>query len=225
MFMGVDEVTFQRPVDVGDLLRLKSCVLHTARLDGHEGERLQRLHHLVSRPAGLLHVEVNAFVTQPERRSSALRCVGRRPRVGELAGRAPPLWWCFMLRVRWLRSAPHTRWALCCTRAAAEHSKPGDERVTSTHAEQEGSVRGDNTRINLRAQAERDRVELGLSTSRLPSARREPAAAELSGVYYSNTFNFRFAVEEPAAGLPPLKTVLPETETEARRVWEVLRGI
>ena len=141
-FLGVDEVSFQRPVDVGDLLRLKSCVLatevrsvgsalkrgvdrqreeteHSARgrgsqlLDSDAAEALQREYNLAVLPAGLLHVEVNAFVTQPERRSSAL----------------------------------------------------------------------------------------------------------------SNTFNFRFAVEAPAAGLPPLKRVLPQTETEARRVWEVLRGI
>ena len=31
-FVMVDEVTFQRPVDVGDLLRLRSLVLHTAPL-------------------------------------------------------------------------------------------------------------------------------------------------------------------------------------------------
>lgn len=29
IFVEVDEVTFQRPVDVGDLLRFKSCILHT----------------------------------------------------------------------------------------------------------------------------------------------------------------------------------------------------
>ena len=29
IFKEVDEVTFMRPVDVGDLLRLRSCVLHT----------------------------------------------------------------------------------------------------------------------------------------------------------------------------------------------------
>lgn len=28
-FKEVDEVTFMRPVDVGDLLRLRSCILHT----------------------------------------------------------------------------------------------------------------------------------------------------------------------------------------------------
>jgi hypothetical protein len=82
-------------------------------LDSDAAEAMQREYNLIVRPAGVLHVEVNAFVTQPERRNSAL----------------------------------------------------------------------------------------------------------------SNTFNFRFAVEPPAAGLPPLKKVLPQTETEARRVWEVLRGI
>lgn len=29
IFKEVDEVTFMRPVDVGDLLRLRSCILHT----------------------------------------------------------------------------------------------------------------------------------------------------------------------------------------------------
>lgn len=29
VFKEVDEVTFMRPVDVGDLLRLRSCILHT----------------------------------------------------------------------------------------------------------------------------------------------------------------------------------------------------
>lgn len=37
-FIMVDEITFQRPVDVGDLLRLRSLVLHTQALpDGMRG--------------------------------------------------------------------------------------------------------------------------------------------------------------------------------------------
>ena len=32
VFKEVDEVTFMRPVDVGDLLRLRSCILHTKPL-------------------------------------------------------------------------------------------------------------------------------------------------------------------------------------------------
>ncbi|KAI3418257.1 uncharacterized protein J3R85_013858 [Psidium guajava] len=54
-FLEVDHVDFLRPVDVGDFLRLKSCVLYT------EPEK----------PDGpLINVEVVAHVTRPELRSS-----------------------------------------------------------------------------------------------------------------------------------------------------------
>lgn len=54
-FLEVDHVDFLRPVDVGDFLRLKSCVLYTepAKPDGP-----------------LINVEVVAHVTRPELRSS-----------------------------------------------------------------------------------------------------------------------------------------------------------
>ncbi|KAK3243621.1 hypothetical protein CYMTET_46734 [Cymbomonas tetramitiformis] len=52
--LDVDEITFQKPVDVGNLMRLKSCILHT------EPE------------TGVVHVEVEAFVMTPECVSSAL---------------------------------------------------------------------------------------------------------------------------------------------------------
>ncbi|KAI3450149.1 hypothetical protein Pfo_006814 [Paulownia fortunei] len=54
-FLEVDHVDFLRPVDVGDFLRLKSCVLYT------ESENSDQ---------PLIHVEVVAHVTRPEFRSS-----------------------------------------------------------------------------------------------------------------------------------------------------------
>ncbi|KAK9810539.1 hypothetical protein WJX72_012385 [[Myrmecia] bisecta] len=53
IFVEVDEVTFQRPVDVGDLLRFKSCILHTQ--PGTNGSR------------GYIHAQVIAYITQPEK--------------------------------------------------------------------------------------------------------------------------------------------------------------
>lgn len=55
IFREVDHVDFRKPVDVGNLLRFKACVLYT------EVDR-------VDRP--LIHVEVVANVTQPEARTS-----------------------------------------------------------------------------------------------------------------------------------------------------------
>ncbi|CAM6083382.1 unnamed protein product [Calypogeia fissa] len=52
VFLEVDHVDFLRPVDVGDLLRFKSCVLYTET------------------KTQLIHIEVTAHVTQPELRSS-----------------------------------------------------------------------------------------------------------------------------------------------------------
>ncbi|GAQ88735.1 Acyl-CoA thioesterase [Klebsormidium nitens] len=54
-FLEMHDITFQRPVDVGDLLRFKSCVLYTEQSD-------------LVRP--LIHVEVVAYVTKPELRTS-----------------------------------------------------------------------------------------------------------------------------------------------------------
>uniref|UniRef100_A0A7N0UH48 HotDog ACOT-type domain-containing protein n=1 Tax=Kalanchoe fedtschenkoi TaxID=63787 RepID=A0A7N0UH48_KALFE len=54
-FMEIDHVDFLRPVDVGDFLRYKSCVLFTELEDS-------------SKP--LINVEVVAHVTKPELRSS-----------------------------------------------------------------------------------------------------------------------------------------------------------
>ncbi|XP_030553254.1 acyl-coenzyme A thioesterase 2, chloroplastic [Rhodamnia argentea] len=54
-FLEVDHVDFLRPVDVGDFLRFKSCVLYTEQ----------------EKPDGpLINVEVVAHVTRPELRSS-----------------------------------------------------------------------------------------------------------------------------------------------------------
>ncbi|KAJ6390088.1 hypothetical protein OIU77_024330 [Salix suchowensis] len=54
-FLEVDHVDFLRPVDVGDFLRIKSCVLYTE----HENS---------DKP--LINIEVVAHVTRPELRSS-----------------------------------------------------------------------------------------------------------------------------------------------------------
>ncbi|KAJ7961730.1 Acyl-coenzyme A thioesterase 9, mitochondrial [Quillaja saponaria] len=54
-FLEVDHVDFLRPVDVGDFLRLKSCVLYT---ELHNAEQ------------PLINIEVVAHVTRPELRSS-----------------------------------------------------------------------------------------------------------------------------------------------------------
>ncbi|KAK3031835.1 hypothetical protein RJ639_035972 [Escallonia herrerae] len=54
-FLEVDHVDFLRPVDVGDFLRFKSCVLYTEFENGDQP---------------LINVEVVAHVTRPELRSS-----------------------------------------------------------------------------------------------------------------------------------------------------------
>jgi len=54
-FLEVDHVDFLRPVDVGDFLRFKSCVLYT-QLDKQD--------------CPLINIEVVAHVTSPEIRSS-----------------------------------------------------------------------------------------------------------------------------------------------------------
>ncbi|XP_057517458.1 acyl-coenzyme A thioesterase 2, chloroplastic isoform X3 [Amaranthus tricolor] len=54
-FLEVDHVDFLKPVDVGDFLRLKSCVLYTEVEDPEHP---------------LINVEVEAHVTRPELRSS-----------------------------------------------------------------------------------------------------------------------------------------------------------
>ncbi|KAL7113715.1 hypothetical protein ACP275_04G077300 [Erythranthe tilingii] len=54
-FLEVDHVDFLRPVDVGDFLRFKSCVLYTENENSDQP---------------LIHLEVVAHVTRPEMRSS-----------------------------------------------------------------------------------------------------------------------------------------------------------
>ncbi|KAL3154228.1 hypothetical protein ABBQ32_013731 [Trebouxia sp. C0010 RCD-2024] len=56
-FKEVDEVTFMRPVDVGDLLRLRSCILHT-QLSPPGSNKVT------------IHTEVVASVAQPEQVTS-----------------------------------------------------------------------------------------------------------------------------------------------------------
>ncbi|GAX82172.1 hypothetical protein CEUSTIGMA_g9600.t1 [Chlamydomonas eustigma] len=61
-FIKVDEVSFKRPVDIGDLLRLRSRILHTTTNRKVSGtDKLE----------GLLFVEVEASVTKPEQLSVA----------------------------------------------------------------------------------------------------------------------------------------------------------
>lgn len=55
-FLETDHVDFWRPVDIGDLLRFKACVLYTET----EGAQPR------------MHVEVIAYVTQPELRKSEI---------------------------------------------------------------------------------------------------------------------------------------------------------
>jgi acyl-coenzyme A thioesterase 9 len=57
-FVRIDEVAFKRPVDVGDLLRLRSWAVHSCR-DPDNAAR------------GLVSVEVVAAVMQPEKVTSA----------------------------------------------------------------------------------------------------------------------------------------------------------
>lgn len=54
-FLEVDHVDFLKPVDVGDFLRIKSCVLYTEHEDSEKP---------------LINIEVVAHVTRPELRSS-----------------------------------------------------------------------------------------------------------------------------------------------------------
>ena len=58
VFKQVSDMDFLRPVDVGDLLRLKSRVLHASVSDEDEHKR------------SCVDVEVEAFVTKPERAAS-----------------------------------------------------------------------------------------------------------------------------------------------------------
>ncbi|KAK9809579.1 hypothetical protein WJX73_004048 [Symbiochloris irregularis] len=67
-FVMVDEITFQRPVDVGDLLRLRSLVLHTNSLPAGISGVSSDIPAGAS--VGRVHVQVTALVTQPERVAS-----------------------------------------------------------------------------------------------------------------------------------------------------------
>ncbi|GBG77596.1 hypothetical protein CBR_g24043 [Chara braunii] len=57
VFLENDQITFHRPVDVGDLLRLKGCVLYTEKRDDPS-------------LGPLIRVQVVAYITKPEKRSS-----------------------------------------------------------------------------------------------------------------------------------------------------------
>mmetsp|Transcript_5444 Transcript_5444/g.15149 ORF Transcript_5444/g.15149 Transcript_5444/m.15149 type:complete len:278 (+) Transcript_5444:221-1054(+) len=64
-FLLVDDISFRLPVDVGDLLRLKSCVLHVEHKEGRGPPWLG------SQPThAVVHVEVTAAVVKPEQASS-----------------------------------------------------------------------------------------------------------------------------------------------------------
>ena len=76
IFLEVDEVSFASPVDVGDLLVFNSCVLYTDdgrlgdfyRTSGKSGSIDDDDH----REHPLVHVEVEAWVTEPEKVSARL---------------------------------------------------------------------------------------------------------------------------------------------------------
>lgn len=59
IFREVDEVTFQTPVDIGNLVRFESVVLFTSSS-------------MLKNGASTIHVEVTAHVTKPEEMSSAV---------------------------------------------------------------------------------------------------------------------------------------------------------
>jgi len=64
IFLEVDDVTFKRPVNIGDLLQLESVVLYTQQKDERS---LAGTDH---RPHPEIHVEVVAYVTDPSKLTS-----------------------------------------------------------------------------------------------------------------------------------------------------------
>eukprot|EP00465_Bigelowiella_longifila_P004359 CAMPEP_0185275262 /NCGR_PEP_ID=MMETSP1359-20130426/53686_1 /TAXON_ID=552665 /ORGANISM="Bigelowiella longifila, Strain CCMP242" /LENGTH=164 /DNA_ID=CAMNT_0027868545 /DNA_START=15 /DNA_END=509 /DNA_ORIENTATION=+ len=64
IFLEVDDVTFKRPVNIGDLLQLESVVLYTQQ----KNER--SLAGIEQRPYPEIHVEVVAYVTDPSKLTS-----------------------------------------------------------------------------------------------------------------------------------------------------------
>lgn len=96
IFLEVDEISFASPVDVGDLLVFHSRVLFTENQAGYLNDYYQQGTYLTdgSNPAiSLMHIEVEAWVTEPEKVSArmsnqfyftfavAIRDKGRNPRV------------------------------------------------------------------------------------------------------------------------------------------------
>ena len=67
IFLEVDDISFSSPVDVGDLLVFNSRVLYTER--GRLSDYYKTSDH---RTLPILHVEVEAWVTEPERASAVL---------------------------------------------------------------------------------------------------------------------------------------------------------
>jgi acyl-coenzyme A thioesterase 9 len=68
IFLEVDEVSFTRPVDVGDLLVFHSRVLYTDKKAGHLHDYYQqRLAGDDNPSVDLMHIEVEAWVTEPEK--------------------------------------------------------------------------------------------------------------------------------------------------------------
>lgn len=72
IFIEVDEVSFANPVDVGDLLVFNSCVLYTEEQGSMNGYYQDKPDYQQDVKLPLLHVEVEAWVTEPEKASSKL---------------------------------------------------------------------------------------------------------------------------------------------------------
>jgi len=69
VFLEVDEVSFASPVDVGDLLVFNSRVLYTE--EGQLSDYYESMSPSPS-PAWILHIEVEAWVTEPENASARM---------------------------------------------------------------------------------------------------------------------------------------------------------
>lgn len=61
VFQKVDEITFSRPVDMGDLLRLTSTVVHAEQLDSSKGRVIVEVEARVTKPEVLESYVTNTF--------------------------------------------------------------------------------------------------------------------------------------------------------------------
>ena len=73
IFLEVDEVSFTSPVDVGDLLVFNSRVLYTEQEGGQLSDYYENMSsNQQQQPVSILHIEVEAWVTEPERASARM---------------------------------------------------------------------------------------------------------------------------------------------------------